>query len=99
MPSAVTTFLVAVSATSAVCYVLMTRLQNRRVRPASPSGDTSSSDSGGISSNGDGWSLGSLFGHASSGGSGHATDSCGWDSGGDGGGSDCGGGDGGGGGD
>ncbi len=87
MPSAITTFLVAVSATSAVCYVLMTRLQNRRVRRASPGGD-------GISSNGDGWSLGSLFGYTSSDGSGHAADSCGgWGSGD----SDCGGGDGGGG--
>jgi hypothetical protein len=99
MPSAMTTFLVAVSATSAVCYVLMTRLQNRRVRRTWPGGDTSSSDSGGISSNGDGWSLGSLFGYTSSDGSGHATDSCGgWGSG-DSGGGDGGGGDGGGGGD
>jgi hypothetical protein len=86
MPSAMTTFLVAVSATSAVCYVLMTRMQNRSVRRASR-GDTSSSDSG-TSFSGDGWSLGSLFGHTSSDGSGHVTDS--W------GGSDCGGGDGGG---
>jgi hypothetical protein len=83
MRSAITTFLVAVSATSAVCYLLMTRMQNRGVRRASPGGNTSSSD-GGISSNGDGWNLGSLFGH---------TSSDGWDSGS----SDCGGGDGGGG--
>src|SRR5947207_14079425 len=95
MPSAVTTFLVAVSATSAVCYLLMTRMQNRHVRRASPGGDTSSSD-GGISSNGDGWSLGSLFGHTSSGGPGHATDSCGGWASSSGDSSDCGGGDGGG---
>src|SRR5436189_4301327 len=98
MPSAMTIVLVAVSAASAVCYVLMTLLQNRRVRRASPGGNASSGDSG-ISSNGDGWSLGGLFGHTSSDGPGHATDSCGgWNSGsGDSGGSDCGGGDGGGG--
>jgi len=96
MTSAVTTFLVAVGAASAVCYLLMTRMQNRRVGRASPSGDAASSD-GGFSSDSDGWSLGSLFGHASTGGAGHATDSCGWDSGSsDSGGNDCGGGDGGG---
>jgi hypothetical protein len=96
MTSVVTTFLVAVSAASAVCYLLMTRMGNRRVRRAAPRGGTASSD-GGYSADNDGWSLGSLFGHASAGGAGHATDSCGgWDS--DSGGNDCGGGDGGGGG-
>jgi hypothetical protein len=97
MTSAVTTFLVAVSAASAVCYLLMTRMQNRRVRRASPGGGVASHD-GGYSSDSDGWSLGSLFGHASTGAAGNATDSCGgWDSGS--GGNDCGGGDSGGGGD
>jgi hypothetical protein len=90
MTSAMTTFLVAVSGTSAVCYLLVMRMQNRRVRRASPNGDAASGD-GGYSSDSDGWSLGSLFGHTSTGGS----DSCGGHSGGN----DCGGGDSGGGGD
>lgn len=98
MTSAMTTFLVSVGAASAVCYLLMTRMQNRRVRRDSPTGDTASTD-GGFSSDSGGWSLGSLFSHTSTSGSGHATDSCGgWDSGsGDSGGNDCGGGDSGGG--
>jgi hypothetical protein len=69
-------------------------MQNRRVRRASSDGGTS--DSGGTSSDGDGWSLGSWFGHSSSNDAHHSSDSWGgWGSG-DG---DSGGGDGGGGGD
>jgi hypothetical protein len=97
MTSALTTVLVAVSAASAVCYLLMTRMENRRIRRASPGGGTGSGN-GGCTSDCDGWSLGSLFGYTSTSEVGQATDSCGgWDSGG--GDSDCGGGDGGGGGD
>ena len=100
MSNAMTTFLVAVSATSVVCYLLMTRLQNRRVRRASPNGGASS-DVGSYSSDSDGWSFAGWFGHSATDGAGHPTDSCGGSDsgGGDSGGSDCGGGDSGGGGD
>jgi hypothetical protein len=91
MTSPLTTFLAAVSAASAVCYLLMTRMENRRARRVSQGGRTGSSD-GGYTSDSDGWSLGGLFGQV--------TDACGgWDSGSGDSGGDCGGGDGGGGGD
>jgi hypothetical protein len=40
MTGATTGFLVAVGATSAVCYALMTRLQNRRARGEPSRGDS-----------------------------------------------------------
>jgi hypothetical protein len=95
LASAITTFLIGTATASAVWLLLTRRMQNRKVRRASPDGGTSGS--GGTSSDGDAWSLGSWFGHSSSTGANHSTDSCGgWGSG-DGGGTDCGGGDGGGG--
>jgi hypothetical protein len=98
MTSAMTTFLVATGTASAVWLLLTRRVQNRRVRRASPdAGGTS--DSGGYSSDSDGWSLANWFGHSAGDGANHSTDSCGGgSSSGDSGGSDCGGGDGGGGG-
>jgi hypothetical protein len=94
MASAITTFLIGTATASAVGLLLTRRMQNRNVRRASPDGGTSGS--GGTSSDSDGWSLGSWFGHSSSNEANHSTDSCGgWGS--DSGGSDCGGGDSGGG--
>ena len=106
MTHPMTAFLVASGFTSAVCYLLITRAQNRRaqgllvsrpVRRASrvSSGDISAADAGSSSPDSAGWGW---FGHSDS--SSPATDSCSTAGGGDGGSSgDCGGGGGGGGGD
>jgi len=100
MTHPMTAFLVASGFTSAVCYLLITRAQNRRaqgmlvsrpVRRAS-SGDNSAADGGSCSPDSAGWGW---FGHSD--GSSHTTDSCSTAGGGDGGSSgDCGGGGGGG---
>jgi hypothetical protein len=78
MASAIATFLIGTATASAVWLLLTRRMQNRNVRRPSPDGGTSGS--GDTSSDGDGWSLGSWFGHSSSN---HSSDSwSGWDSGG-----------------
>jgi hypothetical protein len=64
MASAITTFLIGTATASALWLLLTRRMQNRKVTRASPDGGTSGSD--GTSSDGDGWSLGSWFGHSSS---------------------------------
>ena len=91
-------FLVAAGFTSAVCYLLITRAQNRRAQGmlVSPSGRRASrtssghnlaADAGSSSPESGGWGW---FGHSDS--SSHATDSCSTAGGGDGGSSgDCGG--------
>ena len=95
-----TVFLVAAGFTSAICYLLMMRAQNRRLQgmlvsrrgSRTSSRDSSAADTGSYSSDHSGWSW---FGHSDS--SSPATDSCSTaDSGG--GSGDCGSGDGGGGG-
>jgi hypothetical protein len=100
MTSEMTAFAIAVGGTSLICYVLMTRLQNRRVNRRS-SGEHSTSDSGNYAG-GDGWALANWFGgghcandHSVTDSSGNPSDGGGGDSGG---GGDGGGGDGGGGG-
>ena len=65
MTSGITTFMVAVSGTSLICYVLMVRMQNRRDRRQSAGGDTSGIGSG-DSSGGEGWNPFSWFGSDSS---------------------------------
>jgi hypothetical protein len=99
MTSAMTTFGMAVGATSLICYVLITRLQNRRGNRRS-SGDNSTAD-GGNYAGGDGWTIANWFGsiHSTLDSSGNPTDFGGGDfgGGGDGGGGGGGGGDGGGG--
>jgi hypothetical protein len=96
MTSEITGFLIAVGAVSAVCFVLMTRVENKRLNRAR-SGGSPAYD--GSSSGGDSWSFAGLGGSSSSSeASGHTTDSgaCvsgGGDGGGDsGGGGNCGGG-------
>jgi hypothetical protein len=100
MTSDMTAFAIAVGGTSLICYVLMTRLQNRRVNRRS-SGEHSTSDSSSYAG-GDGWALASWFGsshyasdHSVTDSSGNPSDGGGGDSGG---GGDGDGGDGGGGG-
>jgi hypothetical protein len=90
MTSAMMAFGIAVGGTSLICYVLMTRLQNRRGNRRS-SGDNSSTD-GGNYVGGDGWTIANWFGgnHSTSDSSDNPSDSGGGDSGG--GGSDGGGG-------
>jgi hypothetical protein len=100
MTSAMTALGIAVAATSALCYALLTRAgkirRNRRRAGDNPSDSGSPSGS-------DGWAAGSWFGghHSATDSSGNPSDFGGGDSGGggDGGGGDGGGGDGGGGGD
>ncbi len=96
MTSAMAAFGIAVGGTSLVCYVLMTRLQNRRANRRSLR-DSPSPDDGNYTGS-DGWSISSWFGGDNSAfdGSGNPSDSGGSDSGG---GGDGGGGDGGSGGD
>ena len=53
-------FGIAVGGTSLVCYLLMTRLQNRRANRSSP-GDGSSPEAGNYTG-ADGWSISSWFG-------------------------------------
>jgi hypothetical protein len=85
MTSAMTAFGIAVGGTSLVCYVLMTRLQNRRGNRRS-SGDNSSAD-GANYAGGDGWTIGNRFGgdHSALDSSGNPTDFGGGDVGGGGG--------------
>jgi hypothetical protein len=63
MTGAITIFLIGTATASAIWLLLTWRLQNRRVRRTLRDGGTSGS--GGYSSDGDGWSLGSWFGHSS----------------------------------
>jgi hypothetical protein len=99
MISAMTGFLVAVGATSAVCYALMTRLQNRRARSGASRGG-SDGDAGSYTGD-NGYTLANWFvanNHSAIDGSGNPVDAGGFDSGSGfdgGGGSDVGGGDGG----
>jgi hypothetical protein len=95
MTNAVAAFAIAVGGTSLICYLLTTRLPNRRANRAS-SGNGSGAD-GGDYGGSDGWSLSHWFGgdHSALDGSGNPIDFGGGDSGGGG----DGGGDGGGGGD
>ena len=65
MTSGMTAFMVAVSGTSLICYLLMVGVQNRKDRRESAGGDTSGIGAG-DSSGGDGWSLFSWFGSDSS---------------------------------
>jgi hypothetical protein len=102
MTGAMTGFLVAVGATSAVCYAMMTRLQNRRAR-GGPSRGGTDGDAGSYTGD-DGFAVASWFvtHHSATDGSGNAIDGGSVDSGGGldgGGGGDGAGGDGGGGGD
>jgi hypothetical protein len=57
MTGAIMAFTIAVGGTSLVCFVLMTRLQNRNRRS---SGDGRSSD-GGNYATGDGWTMANWF--------------------------------------
>jgi len=87
MTSAMTAFGIAVGGTSLVCYVLMTRLQNRRGSRRS-SGDRPSPD-GSNYATGDGWAISTGFGghHSASDNSGNPSDGgCGDSGGSDGGG-------------
>jgi hypothetical protein len=61
MTSGMTAFMVAVGGTSLVCYLLMSRVQNRKTRRESTGGDASGIGSG-DSSGGGGWNLLSWFG-------------------------------------
>ena len=81
MTSGMTAFVVAVGGTSVICYLLMNRVQNRRVRRESAGSDGSSTSTG---SSGDGWNLVSWFGgdSSSSDNSGTSSDSGSGDSGG-----------------
>ena len=65
MTSGMTAFMVAVSGTSLICYVLMVRMHNRRDRRQSAGGDTSGIGQGDISG-GEGWNPFSWFGSDSS---------------------------------
>ena len=93
MSGAMTGFLVAVGATSAVCYAMMTRLQNRRAR-GGPSRGGTDGDAGSYTGD-DGFAVASWFvtHHSATDGSGNPIDGGSVDSGG---GLDCGGGGGGG---
>jgi hypothetical protein len=94
MTSELTAFAIAVGGTSLVCYLLMTRLQNRRARSAPRDGFL---PDGGNYTAAEGWIISSRLGSDNSGfdSSGNPSDPGGGDSGG---GADGGGGDGGGGG-
>jgi hypothetical protein len=83
MTSAMMAFTIAVGGTSLVCYVLMTRLQNRNRRS---SGDGPSSDGGNYATS-DGWTMASWFSgdHSAPDSSGNPSDFGGGDSGGGGG--------------
>ena len=96
MTSEMMAFAIAVGGTSLVCYLLMTRLQNRRANRSAPR-DGFLPDGGNYTA-AEGWSISSRFGGDSPAcdSSGNPSDSAGGDSGG---GADGGGGDGGGGGD
>jgi hypothetical protein len=99
MTGAMTGFLVAVGATSAVCYAMMTRLQNRRAR-GGPSRGGTDGDAGSYTGD-DGFAVASWFvtHHSATDGSGNPIDGGSVDSGGGldgGGGGDGAGGDGGG---
>jgi hypothetical protein len=59
MTSAVAAFGIAVGGTSLICYLLMTRLQNRRASRGSSGG---SGADGGDYGGGDGWSFSHWFG-------------------------------------
>jgi hypothetical protein len=85
MAGAVAAFGMAVGGTSLICYLLMTRLQNRRAHRGS-SGDGSGAD-GGDNGGTDGWSLSHWFGggYSALDGSGNPIDFSGGDSGGGGG--------------
>jgi hypothetical protein len=93
MTNAVAAFAIAVGGTSLICYLLMTRLPNRRVNRAS-SGNGSGVDGGDYGGR-DGWSLSHWFGggHSALDGSGNPIDFGGGDSGGGGDGDGGGGGD------
>ena len=93
MTNAMATFGIAAAGTALLCYVLVTRSQNRK-RKYQPSGDSSSNDGTNYAS-GDGWHIASWFGgdNSASDGSDNPSDGGGGDSGG---GGDGGGGDGGG---
>jgi hypothetical protein len=80
MTSTMAAFGIAVGGTSLICYVLMTRLQNRRANPGS-SGRSSGPD-GGNYTGGDGWSIFSWFGgdNSASDSSGNPCDAGGGDS-------------------
>jgi hypothetical protein len=81
MTSAMAAFGIAVGAASLLCYVLMTRLQNRRANRKSQS-DSPSADGGNYAWS-DGWSMSSWFGgvHSAFDSSGNPSDSGGSDSG------------------
>jgi hypothetical protein len=79
--TAMTTFLVGIAATSAVCYVLTTRADKRRVRRPRTVSDGCSSDAGN-SSDGVGIGFSGWFGHhAATDSSDHPIDGGGSDSG------------------
>src|SRR5712692_10716712 len=61
MTSAVAAFAIAVGGTSLICYLLMTRLQNRRANRGS-SGNSSGADGGDYGCGDGGWSLSHWFG-------------------------------------
>ena len=63
--SGMAAFMVAVGATSLICYLLMNRVQNRKTQRESAGSDASSIGPSG-SSSGDGWNLFSWFGSDSS---------------------------------
>src|SRR5260221_5088160 len=81
MTSGMTAFAIAIGATSLVCYLLMTRVQNGR-RNRRSSGDGSAPDVANYD-RGDGWTLSSWFGggHSALDTSGHPVDSSGFHSG------------------
>lgn len=63
MTSAITAFMVAAGGTSLVCYLLMSRVQNRKSRREGAGTDAySTSTSAGDSSGGNSWNLLSWFG-------------------------------------
>jgi len=90
-----TAFMIVVCGTSLVCYVLMTRVQNRNARRRSLDGENFGTSSDIHDSGSEGWNILGWFGgdNSSSDSSGNSGDSGGSDSGG----GDSGGGDGGGG--
>ena len=63
MTSGMTALVVAVGGTSVICYLMMSRGQNRSTRRESAGSDGSSTSTG---SSGDGWNLASWFGGDSS---------------------------------
>jgi hypothetical protein len=65
MTSGMTAFMVAIGGTSLVCYLLMSRAQNRKTGRESAGGDTYGAGPS-SSSGGDGWNLLSWFGSDSS---------------------------------